>query len=362
MVITKKYFFVLVVLLFMLSACTTDSEETITIGFMTDLTGPVAFVGEEIRKGAELAIAEINDSRLRVYFEDTQCSGREATNAMNTFIHIRDIRYTGGSLCSSEALAAAPLAQQHSVLHIATGASTPELSHAGEHIFRVWPSDAREAQLIAEYAVTELSLSTFAVLSVNTEFGVPLASTFSQAIAENGAELLGKEMISAEQNTMRTELLRLQQHNPEAIYVIVNPSQIVTVLRQIRELELDVTVLAYGPSIQAAGVKESAGKLLDGVYYATPHLQERASFVEQFSIKYGQEPGLGASVGYDTLVLLYNAAALCGADISCAREYLLGLDGFPGASQVIRFDTFGDVQTPAQIVRVDRGESLVVFE
>ncbi len=340
-------------------------EEEIRIGFMTDLSGPASAYGLEIQRGAQLAIDDIKkqneDIKLDVIFEDDKCSGLEGATIANKFINIDKLKVTGGTVCSTVAMSIAPIMEENKVIHLATGASSPELSEAGDYIFRVWPSDDFEAIVLAEHVSSKLNIKNIGILCVNSEFAGPLKDAFSQKFKEKGGNILGLETYNVNEKDFKTQLSKLTTKNIEAIYLITNPPELPIILKQIKELNFEGDILSYGPAVQAEGVIDSAKENIEGLYYAHPDQRDSEWFRQQYSSFYDAQPGLGAGVGYDTLMLLYKASSKCGSDDSkCVKEFLYNIKNYAGASGKISFDENGDVFIPAVIKQIKNGKPVVI--
>jgi branched-chain amino acid transport system substrate-binding protein len=147
--------------LLLLAGCNGTSngiaEETIKIGFIGPLTGDTAVVGESALASAQIAIKEINDAggilgkQVELIIEDGKCRGQDATVAANKLIHIDQVSSIVGGVCSSETIAAAPIAEKAGIVMISPGSSNPSITHAGEYIFRTYPSDSFQGKEAATY-------------------------------------------------------------------------------------------------------------------------------------------------------------------------------------------------------------------
>src|SRR5688572_9841004 len=70
----------------------TDSGDTIKVGFIGPLTGDAAVYGEPMKNAVAMAAEEINadgggdGKKFEFVYEDTKCNGKDATNAMQKLI------------------------------------------------------------------------------------------------------------------------------------------------------------------------------------------------------------------------------------------------------------------------------------
>lgn len=342
--------------------------ETVKMGFMTDLSGPASPYGSEIEKGARLARNEIEGNKIdgknfSVTFEDTQCDGSESASIMNKFFSVNDIKLSGGTVCSNVVLPISPIVEENDGVHISTAATSPRISEEGDHLFRLWPSDDLEAGVLADYATNNLSIENASVIYVNTDFGVDLSKAFENSFENNGGEILSSQKFASEARDFKTQLTQIKEENPEAIYMNSHPEQAPIITKQIREFGINSTILSYGPPIQAEGTLNSSGDHINGVYLASPKFQDSEDFVQKYEEEYGSSPGVGASAGYDTMMLMFKSMENCaGYDSQCIKDYLNGLEGYEGAAWTITFDENGDISPSYQVKRIENKEPVVVAE
>ena len=142
----------------------------IIIGSTLPLSGDAAVWGKNTQEGIDLALEEINAAggvlgrKLVVVYEDTRALPKEGVTAYHKLTTVDKVKVIIDDSVSSVTLAMAPLAQNDHVVIIATGATAPKISEAGEFIFRVWNSDAFEGEVSADYAFDMLGLRSVAIL------------------------------------------------------------------------------------------------------------------------------------------------------------------------------------------------------
>ena len=148
---------------------TPTKAETIKIGHIAPLTGDAAIYGEWETQGIDLAVAEINakgginGNQLTVIHEDDQLDPTSATNALNKLITVDKVPAVIGETSSTGTLALAPIAERNKVVLLSDGAASIKVSGSGEYIFRIYPSNALEAQKLVEIA-SSLNLTDGAIL------------------------------------------------------------------------------------------------------------------------------------------------------------------------------------------------------
>src|SRR3989338_6107512 len=186
----------------------------IQIGAIIPLSGDVAAVGMPIKKAAELALEEINKSggingrQLRLNIRDGRCDAREAVNAAETLITIDHVPIIFNGGCSSETLAGAPLAERSRVILFSSSATSPEITNAGEYVFRNAPSDALQGRLLAEAAFAR-GFRRVGVLQEHTDYAADIRSVFSAKFKELGGEIKVESNNSSAVN-VKAELTSLE--------------------------------------------------------------------------------------------------------------------------------------------------------
>ena len=96
-----------------------------------------------------------------------------------------------GHLFSGTTLAAAPVYNggDDPVAAISPSSSSPEVSSAGDHTFRVCPSDLAHGAALAEWVRETLNLERGAVLYLNDQYGRGIRQTFVEHFTRLGGRL-----------------------------------------------------------------------------------------------------------------------------------------------------------------------------
>ena len=208
------------------TADTGASSGTISVGAVVPLTGDGASYGVPIRRAGELAVEEINAAggiagkQVSVVWEDGKCEGKEATSAAQKLINVDQVKVIMGGVCSSETLAMAPLAETAKVLVVSPSATSPDITAAGDFIFRTSPSDAAAGSVAAEYAYSKMGAKKAAVISQTTDYAQGLRKVFTTRFKALGGEVVADETYNAGDTDMRTQILKVKTGAPDVIYLL----------------------------------------------------------------------------------------------------------------------------------------------
>ncbi|MDO8624943.1 MAG: ABC transporter substrate-binding protein, partial [Candidatus Diapherotrites archaeon] len=128
-----------------------------TIGVLTPLSGQLANYGIGTKNAIELAVQKIDseastgDASLRIIFEDSPCDPTTALTAVNKLWSVDHVDAVIGPMCSSELLAIAPFVESHRLLTL-TSATSPDVTAAGDYVFRVGASAELRSKRFAEFS------------------------------------------------------------------------------------------------------------------------------------------------------------------------------------------------------------------
>jgi branched-chain amino acid transport system substrate-binding protein len=359
-------FSVLLFAVFSFPACSKKQPESkeIKVGATLPLSGDAAIWGNNTREGIELALNEINErggvlgKKVKVIYEDTEALPQKGVSAYTKLVQVDKVVAIIDDSVSSVTLAMAPLAQKDHIVILATGATAPAISQAGEYIFRIWNSDTYEGQYAAEYAFNVLGLRDIAILYINNDYGKGLDDVFTSEFQKLGGKIVSSQSFEQNSTDMRSQLSKIQATNPTGLYLVGYPKEIPVALVQAKELGISAKLIGT-VAMQDPTLIENAREAAEGLmfpYPKDPSGKEVETFKISFKKKYGKDPGITSDVGYDAVKMLSKAVELSGGisgeDI---RRGLNMLKDYPGASGVMTFDENGDVHKPMGIKVVVKG-------
>lgn len=342
---------------------------TIRVGAVLPLSGALASYGKNANEGIRLAAEQLSKQNVQVagrtliihvVIEDSKGEPQPAVSAIQKLVTADNVSCVLGDVASSATLAMAPVANKNHVLLMSPAASAPAVTEAGEYVFRVWPSDAFEASVVANY-MHKKPYRKIAVLYVNNDYGQAMRRNITSAVQGFGATIAVAEAFQQNATDIRAQLTKLSAAKPEVLFLISYPKDSVLALRQYSELGLQIPIVSTS-SFEDPQILKEQGKVAEGVVYTSPLPAEESDpivsgFRESYEAKYSKKPGLVADYAYDALRVLIEAAILGGGvDGDNLRIGLRKVKDFKGASGLINFDANGDVIKPAGLKTVKNGE------
>jgi len=345
------------------------SEEDIRIGAILPMTGSGAQYGEEVRRGMEIAIGEINDAGgvksvpLALCLEDSATDPKTATLAFEKLTAIKRIQVIVTEV-SGVVMALAPKANDKKVILFNVGAQNPKIREAGPYVFSNINDASVESKLLAEFTFKNLNAKKAAVLYADVAYGEGARSIFSNEFRRLGGTIVSEVSFREDALDFRAQIGEVRGAKPEVVYLPGHTKDMAKILKQAYELGFKPQWLSY-TAFEGEDVIRIAGKGAEGVIYTSMSLDyESASpitkgFIEKFRSRYSSEPGIYSTTGYDAVIMTSQAIKSIGNDATKIREFLLSMPAFEGASGVTKFLQNGVVEKPLIFKTVRDGEFVI---
>ena len=360
---TRKLIFLLTPILALSLAACSGEKGTIKIGYIGPLTGEAASYGIDTLNGAKLAAKEINAAggingqMIEIIAEDGRCTGADAASAAQKLINIDGVVAIIGGQCSGETLAAAPVAEGAEIVMMSPVSSSPDVTRAGDFVFRDYPSDALKTKAMAEY-FAEQGFTKVATIGENTDFCV----AFRDALKENLGEdaLVFDEIVEPGTKDFRSLVTRLKDIEFDVFFPNgQSAASIAAMMQQLREQGLEQLAVSHDVA-QDTSLLEIAPEASDGMLaIGVPEMSADNSFSVTFAEKYGAPQASPAFVAhaYDGMRVLAQAIGEAGTEGPAIRDYLYSLAGFDGIVGTFSFDENGDVEgIPYVLYEVQEGK------
>ena len=207
-----------------LGLMTVEAQADIAIGLGTSLTGQIAAIGQEARRGAEAAIAEINakggvlGEKLVLELGDDACDPKQAVSVANEFI-ADEVYLVIGHLCSGAAIAAADVYAEEGAVMMTASATSPALTEKGyDMVFRACGRDDQQATLAAQLILDRFRDKRVAVVDDKGAYGQGLAQALTQILTEAGAPPAYRGSINAGEQDYSSLITRLKAEQVDVVY------------------------------------------------------------------------------------------------------------------------------------------------
>ena len=310
-----------------------------------------------------------NSARQKLKFitEDSQGNVEGAIAAFNKLIHQDGVPIILGPATSSATEAAFPIAQQNRVVAISATAAARDLSAIGDFVFRtILTTDVLITSGI-EITQAKLGYQKAAIIYDETDlFSADGAEVMKQALAANSVEVLTTETFQSSDTDFSAQLTRINDLNPDAIFVSALPPDKPEILIQARQLGIPQSVSFIINTLTTADV-HAAGDAAEGAIAFTSWVNTSDTpgnqvFVQNYQTKYGAEPDIWAAQSYASVYILAKAITDAqSTDSATIRDALANITDLDTVLGKFSFDAVGDAVYDPVVLIVENGE-LQVFE
>ena len=338
-----------------LAACPGSKGEAV-IGVVGPLSGPLAFVGDQQRRGAEIAADEINRAggiagrKVRIAVRD------DADFSRITGI-LRDLSLRAGALAIIGPETATPVLGSSSPT---ARAKVPVLLPYAAHgdlarspgVFRLVPAAADQAAVLAEWLVKERGIGKIAVASSSDEDGRGGLALLRQAIVASGGTVAGSREFAVGDVDQTGVAQALRASGAGAVVVWGPPADASRVATAVRRIGWGVQ-LAGPIGLFVSDYRSLAGADSDGTAITLPFRKDWfsarvAAFFLAYQSKFGivtiprqrtliPDLPIVAMASYDAVKLVAEAARRSGASAAGVTRGLQGLKDFQGVGTSYSF-------------------------
>jgi branched-chain amino acid transport system substrate-binding protein len=274
----------------------------VSIATIGPFTGADAALGANIKDGVQLAVDRHNAAnpgcqvQLKVF--DTEDDPQKATEVAPQIIDDRSIIGIVGPGLSGETKATGSIFSQAGLVATTPGATNVTLSQNGwRTFFRGLANDDVQGPSIANYLKNTMGDKKVCVIDDSTDYGLGIAQTVGRTlgpVADSGCKI---EVKKGDKDFSAT-VSQLKSAAPDAIFYGGYYAEAAQLVQQARDAGLTATFAAGDGSKDQQFVK-LAGQSSKGALLSCPCAPASGTFADEYSSKFGQEPGTYSTEAYD---------------------------------------------------------------
>jgi branched-chain amino acid transport system substrate-binding protein len=173
----------------------------VRIGAAGPITGNNSWFGEQMLRGVETAVEELNarggvlGERVEVVTGDDDCDAEQGVAAARKLI-ADGVVFVSGHVCSAAAIPASAIYEAHDVLDIAPTATNPRLTEQGfSRVFRLVGRDDQQGEFAANFIATKRSGKRVALVHDGQTYGKGLVEQVKQALNARGIQEVALESV-----------------------------------------------------------------------------------------------------------------------------------------------------------------------
>ncbi|MCW8836946.1 MAG: branched-chain amino acid ABC transporter substrate-binding protein [Rhodospirillales bacterium] len=219
----------------------TTAKAEIIIATAGPMTGQYAAFGEQMKRGAEMAVADINASggvlgqQLKLLVGDDACDPKQAVAVANEMAN-KKVVFMAGHFCSGSSIPASEVYAEEGIVQISPASTNPQLTERGmDNVFRTCGRDDQQGQVAGEYLAKNFKGKNIAIIHDKTAYGKGLADQTKENLNKAGMTEVMYEAITAGEKDYSALVSKMKDSKVDVIYLGGYHTEAGLIVRQARQ-------------------------------------------------------------------------------------------------------------------------------
>ena len=205
------------------------------------MTGPYASFGDQMKRGAEMAVADLNAAggvlgqQLSLSIGDDACDPKQAVAVANKFVS-DGVVFVAGHFCSGSSIPASKVYEEEGMLQISPASTNPKLTdEGGDNVFRVCGRDDQQGIVAGNMLADDYGDKNIAILHDKTAYGKGLADETKKQLNKRGITETMYEAYTAQEKDYTAVVSKMKAAGIDVFYVGGYHTEAGLMIRQARE-------------------------------------------------------------------------------------------------------------------------------
>jgi branched-chain amino acid transport system substrate-binding protein len=345
------------------------AADTVKIGMLAPLTGFAAADGLSALNSVKLAVERVNQEggllgrQVELVYYDDRADGKDAVALARKLIQQDQVAGVVGGSYSTPSRAVAPIFEDEEIPFVAAYAVHPDITQAGKYCFRNGFLGTVEGKCAGYVSVQLLKAKRIALLTSDNDFGLTLAQGIKSYLANQaqGAQIVFEQTYPFSEKDFKPYLAKIKEANPDLLFASGYYFQTGPVVKQAREMALNVQVLGE-EGADSPKFLEIAGPAAEGFVIVTnldrddprPVVQ---NFLKTYEERYKIQPDMVGASAYDAFMIICDGIRRAGSTEGPAiQQAIAATKDYNGLTGVIKgFTDVGEVVKDVQVQIVKDG-------
>ena len=298
-------------------------SEAISIPVLTPLTGPLAILGQDGKKGLQIAVQQINEAggiagrKLAVEVTDSQGKPDVARREMERLVRLENAPLVLGCDISASTSTAAQFAEASQTPLFNVSAVSSEIINRHYHWYftqQITSNDEADTAVGFLKSITEtdggLKAQKIALLYEDSPRGTDTAELVRKQLEKEGTKPIADVSYNRAERNLLPIMKKVQETNPNLLVWAGYTEDVVAGIKAMKQLEFTPYVVGIGggpgdPRLPELVDAKFIDRLkLSNIDYFSPDLKRVAYLTEQYRNKYNLLPSSYAGMCYTGAVTL----------------------------------------------------------
>jgi len=232
-----------------------SASADITIAVAGPMTGQYAAFGEQMKAGAEQAVADINAAggvmgeQLVLEVGDDACDPKQAVAVANQLAG-KGVVFVAGHFCSGSSIPASAVYNDSNIVQISPASTNPKFTdeRPGPGVYRVCGRDDQQGQVAGAFLAKTFGDKNIAIIDDKSAYGKGLADETRKYMNEAGKTEILDESYNAGEKDYSALVSKLKAANIDVLYVGGYHTEAGLIKRQMVDQGMD-TILISGDAL-----------------------------------------------------------------------------------------------------------------
>jgi branched-chain amino acid transport system substrate-binding protein len=329
----------------------------IVIAVAGPMTGQYSTFGEQMRRGAEQAVKDINAAggilgkQVRLEVADDACEPKQAVAVANDLAN-KGVTFVAGHYCSGSSIPASVVYQEEGILQISPASTNPLFTDRGlSNIFRLCGRDDQQGKVAGNFLADKFADKKIAIVHDKQAYSKGLAEETKKQLNARGLKEVVFDTINPGERDYSPLVTKLKAAGVEVLYYGGYHAEAGLIIRQMREQGMD-TRLIGGDALVTQELWSITGKAGEGTMMTFgPDPRKNpgvADLVETFR-KQGWEPEGYTLYTYAAVQVYKQAVEQAGTTQTAKVVPVLKSKTFTTVMGDASFDAKGDNKAPGYV-------------
>lgn len=251
--------------------------DDITIAVAGPMTGELAAFGEQLKRGAEKAVADINakggvlGNQLKLEIGDDQCDPKQAVQVANDLVK-KGVVFVAGHFCSGSSIPASAVYAEEGILQMTPASTNPALTEDAAAkgittVFRTCGRDDAQGVFAGPWLAKTYSGKNVAILDDKSAYGQGLANETAKNFEAAGGKVAVRDTYTAKEKDFSALISKLKDAKIDAVYIGGYHNDVGLIVRQAREQGLEAAVIS-ADALNTAEFWSISGPAGEGLRYS----------------------------------------------------------------------------------------------
>ncbi|WP_369751254.1 substrate-binding domain-containing protein, partial [Brevibacillus sp. BC25] len=299
-------------------SASSDGGNTIKVGVLASLTGPLESYGKQTARGFELGLdyttegkREIAGKKIEFVVEDTETKPDVAVQKATKLLETDKVDFLVGSSSSGDTLAVLPLAEEYKKIMVVEPAVADSITgkNWNKYIFRTGRNSSQDA--VAGAAAIASKGTKIATMAQDSAYGREGIEAFKTAAEKLGAVIIEEQYVDTNTTDFTANIQKIISAKPEYVFITWAGSN--SPWKQLQDMQVQqkgIKVSTGAPDIAALKTMEAMiGMEGFSVYYhSLPKTKMNDWLIDEHKKRFnGEIPDLFTAGGMTAAVAIVEA-------------------------------------------------------